>query len=39
MRNFNFSLLFALKEQVQMSIKTAVDCSFRDFWKVSRDGL
>jgi len=38
-RNFNISLLFALKAQVQKAVKTAMDGNFRNFGKVSRDGL
>jgi len=38
-RNFNISLFFALKAQVQKTVKTAMDCSFRDFGKVSQDGI
>ena len=38
-RNFNISLLFSLKAQVQKSVKTAMDGIFRNFGKVSQDGL
>jgi len=38
-RNFNISLFFALKAQVQKTVKTAMEGSFRDFGKVSQDGL
>ena len=34
-RKFNISLFFALKAQVQKSVKTAMDGSFRNFGKVS----
>ena len=39
MREFNISLFFALKAQVQKSVKTVMDGSFRNFGKVSQDGL
>jgi len=37
-RYFNISLFIALKAQVQKTVKTAIDGSFRDFGKVSQDG-
>ena len=36
--NFNITLLFALKTQVQKSVKTAMDGSL-SFGKVRQDGL
>ena len=38
-RNFNVSLFLRRRRNLQNSIKTAMDGSFRDFEKVSQDGL
>jgi len=37
--NSKFTYFFALKAQIQKYSKTAMDGSFRNFGKVSQDGL
>jgi len=37
--NFVITLLVALKAQVQKTVKTAMDGSFRDFERVVQDAL